>query len=419
MKSAGIDLLHKLITEQDTKEFHALKLQDSYFTEFEQEAFEFINKHVETYGQLPSVKVYKKALEFPTGNYPEPLDYYIDQLQSRYMKKNIQETLKEVSTIFDQPNVPLTKDVVSKFAEMVLNFNIDLKNQNLFDFRKSAEEIIKNYKQKQLKPDGGIKFGWPSFDNVSGGLVGGDILSVIGRPGAGKSYLLLKMAHYIWRHQKLKPLFITMEMSAEAMFNRLAAIDTTLTINNINKGKLSTKAFQKLQQCLFDMESHKSPFWLLDGSSHTTVDDIVLTCHQLKPDIVFVDGAYLLRHKDKRLDRWARQSENADLLKFKIARDFDIPVALSYQFGRETIKKRSKGGKPGLEDIYGSDNIGQISSIVLGLLQDEEEDEIPKRLIDIIKGREGETGEFIINWDFNMMNFDDVTMQDGDEITLF
>ncbi len=177
MKSAGIDLLHKLIIEQDTKEFHALKLKEDYFSEFEQEPFEFIEKHVQTYGVLPSLKTYEKIMENPLGEYPEPINFYVDQLQSRYMKKSIQETLKEVSEVFDQDNVPSSKEVVKKFAEMVLDFNINLKNQNLFDFRLASEKIIKNYKQKQLKPDGGIKFGWPTFDNASGGLMGGDIVS--------------------------------------------------------------------------------------------------------------------------------------------------------------------------------------------------------------------------------------------------
>jgi len=419
MKSAGIVLLSKLIKDQDTEEFHNLALKPEYFVEQELEYYEFVQKHVMTYGQLPALVTFEKTLEWSIPACPESTDYYVDQLQSRFMKGKIQEVLVDLGDMFKNPVAPTSKEVVSKISEVVLDFNINMKHKNLFDFRESQELIWQAYKKKQMNPEGGALFGWPSFDNVSGGLTGGDVVSFIGRPGAGKSYVMLKVAEYMWRHQGLTPLFITMEMSASAMFNRLTAIHTGLTINNINKGKLSTEAFGKMSAKMIAMQDIPNPFWLLDGGSKTIVEDIVLACHQLKPDVVFVDGAYLLRHKNTRLDKWSRMSDNADLLKFDIARDFDIPAILSYQFGKESVKKKKKGERFGLEDIYGSDTIAQVSSIVMGLLEEESVETVQKRRLDILKGREGETGDFSINWNFNYMDFSEMKAQEGELIKYF
>lgn len=419
MKSAGLNLLNKMIIAQDSKEYYALKLKDSYFVESELEYFDFIEKHIHAYGQLPSIQIYSEAMEMSLPVLPETVDYYVDQIQSRYMKKGIQTTLTDLEKIFAHPVAPSSKEIIHKISEMVLDFNVNLKHKNLFDFKEAEEIVLKAYLEKQLQPSGGLKMGWPSFDDISGGLNGGDIVSLIGRPGAGKSYVLLKIAHYMWKHQKMTPLFLTMEMSHIAMFNRLTAIETGLTINHINKGELSTKAFNKMHGMMIDMKDHDTSFWLLDGGSTTTVDELALACHQLKPDVIFVDGAYLLRHRNKRLDRWARMAENADLLKFNIARDFDIPVILSYQFNKDAVKKKSKGQKLGLEDIYGSDVIAQISSIVLGLLQEDDIETSQKRRLDILKGREGEIGDFLIKWDFQYMNFEEIMAQDGEKINYF
>jgi hypothetical protein len=81
----------------------------------------------------------------------------------------------------------------------------------------------------------------------------------------------------------------------------------------------------------------------------------------------------------------------------------------SWQFNRVASQKKDKGGKGGtIDDIGYSDAIGQISSIVLGLFQEDGVETMNKKTIRVLKGRGGEVGEFDINWDFNKMNFDQI-----------
>ena len=75
-----------------------------------------------------------------------------------------------------------------------------------------------------------------------------------------------------------------------------------------------------------------------------------------------IDGAYLLRHRNVRLDRFTRAAENVELIK-RNCTDLEMMAFCSWQFNREASKKQKKGkGEEGdLEDIGYSDAIGQIS----------------------------------------------------------
>jgi hypothetical protein len=112
-------------------------------------------------------------------------------------------------------------------------------------------------------------------------------------------------------------------------------------------------------------------------------------------------------------------AENCELLKEEIAGNLGIPVAASWQFSREAAKKMGskKGGAVGLEDIGYTDAIGQISSIVLGLLEEDNVETMKKKTVTIMKGRSGESGEFKINWQFEpVLNFDHFVEQEVGEL---
>ena len=62
-----------------------------------------------------------------------------------------------------------------------------------------------------------------------------------------------------------------------------------------------------------------TPALVVDGNLTATVPEILALVRELKPDCVYVDGAYLLGHPDKRIDKWSKISENAEWLKKECA----------------------------------------------------------------------------------------------------
>ena len=83
------------------------------------------------------------------------------------------------------------------------------------------------------------------------------------------------------------------------------------------------------------------------------------------------------------------------------------PTVASWQFARSAAKKK-KGEKITGEDIGYTDAIFQVSSLVLGLSEEDSVSTLVQRQVDILKGRSGETGQFFTHWQFDTMDFTEI-----------
>jgi len=243
------------------------------------------------------------------------------------------------------------------------------------------------------------------------------MLSVVGRPAQGKTMQMLYCAHHAWKVQQRRVLFVSMEMKPLTIQQRLTALHAHLPMSKVKNAELSTKHLDRLKGALLEIQNHASPFWVVDGNFTATVEDIWMLARQLAPEAIYVDGSYLLKHPRER-DRFKRVAENADLIKQDLS---DLaPVACSWQFARGVARKAKKNGKigdeVGLEDIGYTDAIGQASSLVIGLFEEESVETIKQRRVQILKGRNGEIGEFLTRWDWLTMDFTEVVEEELAEL---
>lgn len=401
--SSGRKLLSSLIHSGDVDQYIKMGLSKELFRESEQILFEAIHSHMMKFGVLPHPETINalKGLEEGVVSTVEPPSYYLEEVSKRYLQTRLSVAVAQSHELLLQKQ----PDEAYSLIRSILNGLFNFKNrQHLLDFRESSELLIPEYKLTKI---GGAKsrlmFGWPTLDSMTGGLRAGDLCTYTGRPAAGKTFQLLYSAITAWR-KGATPLFISMEMDAITIMQRLAAMEGSLPMTQVLKAELTSTSIAKYYNMLAGLKERKNPFWIVDGNLTTKVEDILMLCHQLKPTGVFVDGAYLLRHPNSRLNKWDKMTENAELLKLTIATDLGIPVVASYQLNRE-VKKKKKGDEKGVEDIYGSDAIGQLSTVSLGLFQVEDVETAVRREVTVLKGRNGEAGKFHINWDFTHMDF--------------
>ncbi len=411
--SIGLRLLAALIdSDQGLDDFTRMRVDESVFMgEAELEAFRFVYKHIGKYSKLPSRKTCKEAgIQHIPGAQAEPPRYYFDKLQERFVFYRLKGMLENVERDLndDQPRNAL--DAMSDTMSLCQMF---LQRDRLMNFEQDGLDVVMGeFHRRQLHGDDyGLRLGWPTFDMMTGGLMGGDLITIVGRPGAGKTYLMLHAANTAWLHHKT-PLFISMEMKPLLMMQRATAMLTRLPITGIKHAALATSQQAKMQKYLKGLKERqkKFPYWIVDGSLTATVQDVLLLAKQLNPGVVFIDGAYLLRGATRTLSRHERLTEIAERLKGELAEALNIPVVISYQLNREAA--RAKAGEVGLENIGGSDSVGQLSSVVLGLLQEFSVETLIQRRIEILKGRSGEKGHFSIQWRFdegpNYMDFSEI-----------
>ena len=214
---------------------------------------------------------------------------------------------------------------------------------------------------------------------------------------------MLYAAHHGWRQQGRCQMFVSMEMKPLAIKQRLAAMHAAVPAMKLKNAELSSGYLGKMKASLLEVKGAAAAFWVVDGNFAATVEDIWMLARQLKPDGIWVDGGYLVKHPRER-DRFKRVAENADLMKQELS---DLaPTMVSWQFAKP--KEKSKKVTFSLDDIGYTDAIAQVSSLVLGLLAPDSVETLRSREVDILKGRNGEVGKFRTRWDFVGMDFDEL-----------
>jgi len=386
------------------------------FKESELPVYEFVRDFVREYGALPT----RETLEAHTGEVlpkaEDPPSYYRDVLQQRWVELSLRGAVKEAQQYLgvDGKDPEKALDVLSR---SVMD-TVSRRNSTLVhDFRQAYDLVFQDYLQTWTSESvAGVTLGWPTLDDMTNGLVTGDVLSMVGRTGAGKSWLVFYNAHHAWKHQGRDVMLVTMEMSHLLVEQRLAAMEVGVPPYRLKRAGLSKAHRERLKEGLTKVRDAPNAFWVVDGNMAATVDDVWTLMRSMKPDVVYIDGAYLLKHPTER-DRYKRVAENSDLIKQKLSAE--APVVASWQFSREAarkLKKKKKGDEVGLEDIGYADSIAQVSSVVLGMFEEESVETMQRRRVEIMKGRSGEVGKFFVKWDFENADFSETSEDDLEEL---
>lgn len=408
----GAKLLVALCANKDTVHFTDFRLQDQYFVADEVKLFQFCREFVGQYHVLPTLETIKKKFsDLPAA--PDPARYYYDKTLERYSFRKLNRTLTDCNDLMKHQDTWTVANLLHEAANDVRNLRV---RPSIVDFNADATALIPDeyMKTKKLGLNMGIQMGWPTLDRMTMGLRPGDVLSMVGRIAMGKTFMVLNIGLHAWKVQKKKVMVVSMEMNNLAIAQRVAAMYTGFSLTDLKAGELTGKQWPQFLHKLKQVQEEQGKMWLVDGNLNATPDDVFNLVYQLEPDVLVVDGAYLLKHTNPRINKFQRVEENLEEIK-KRCSIIGIPAVLSYQFNREGIKlqKKTKGmEKPGLEHIAFSDTVGQISSIVLGLFEDENPETMVRRKVSVLKGRGGETGEFYINWDFGGMNFSEISNSD-------
>lgn len=408
----GMQLIASMVQHKiDLQKYIALGLTQELFTGAEQELYLDIDAHAHQYGVLPTLTTAEK-MGVNVGLELEPPEFYLAKVEKRYLQSCVKRSLLEAQDFLKMKDPQAALLVL----EEMVSAQMRVKNRNtVVNFTTQAHDMLKaDYTAKMLLGDMyGVRIGWDYLDNLTSGLTAGDLLAIVGRISQGKTFQLLYMAEQNWAVHKKVPLVVSMEMKPLPLIQRIAAMHTHKPITHIKKGELSTKSYKGMLDTLWNLKNTERDFWIVDGNLTAKVKDIALLAKQLKPDIIYVDGAYLLQSDGRMNSNWERVKDTCEGLKQRVAGDLGIPVVASYQFNKEAVGAKKNAG---LEHIGGTDAIGQIATIVLGLFQEDGVETIKEKEIKVLKGRNGETGSFKIRWLFDEMS-DKGRFMDFSEIT--
>lgn len=256
----------------------------------------------------------------------------------------------------------------------------------------------------------GLALGLSDFDEISSGLEAGDLVVFAGRPGMGKTALLVSIAAHVSRSAGVA--VFSAEMSAQQLLRRCIAL-----LGSVHQGKL--RRANKLEEADWSAIGNASgglaqrQLWIddkpLPSLSHIRSEVLTLKARN-NLGLVLVDYVQLVQGMGA--NRYEQLRDVAYGLK-GLAKEAQVPVILLAQLNRGVESRDSKRGR--LSDLRDSGAIEEAADIV-GMLYSEgyydPEHSMPFVLeCAIEKNRNGERGECL--WNFTGEYSRVVTLQDG------
>ena len=399
MSSVGFGLLRSLITSQESFSIlNNYEISEQHFREKEVDAYSFIRSFVMDYGEYPNtttVARHIEVLEAFRGLEDEPFEYWVSEVKNRKRHNDLKATM---ATVREQVESGKLEEAIAFMGTAYLDLRHSYGNKRMTELREVQREVLEKHDQLQSNPDiPGIPIGFPYLDAVAGGAQGGDYITIVGQTGVGKTYLALKMALAGHVMAGKNVLVVSTEMPMLQSGRRILAMEGNFSTTDLKMGRLShfgrERASELVENGATLLDSTEKYFYLLPGGMFSNVEDIVIITKEMRPDLLIVDGAYLLRTQAK--SWWEKNMDVASILK-DLSMQQNIPIIATYQY--------NKGDKGKLEDIGGGFAIPQIASLVYSFEYERKEDmnsgaDIQYRILKLTKGRDGESGAVRVLYD--------------------
>lgn len=311
----------------------------------------------ERFQRAPRLATIKRdsGVTFPSVS--EAADYYLQRfLRSRQMRiaKDLAETI--VTHVRDGD----TQAILDHTANALGRMHRYRTRDEITRIADHAEAVLAIHDERQMHRADNVRFGFPNLDRFTYGPDSGDLVVIAGRPETMKTYFLYQLAYNAYDQGK-KALIVTLEMTSTQTSRRLISMHREQNEEQLRQGLLGTIHRNRF---LHDLQSMERPDDLLILSAPLDLGVGVLEARidELRPQAVYVDGAYMLVPEQRSSSERERLTEVIKRLKLFAIR-FSIPVFITWQMNRQVGRKRTGTG----DQLFGTDAVYQYASWLFAL----------------------------------------------------
>jgi len=277
--------------------------------------------------------------------------------------------------------------------------------------RRMLPTLIEKIDEWHSNPDAmrGLATGFVDFDRRTGGLRGGDLVIVAGRPSMGKTTLAVNMAENVALDPNVKGsvLVFSMEMPAEQLMTRMLSSVGGVPLQDIRSGRVTDHDWVRISSATSQLQEARI---FIDESPGLTPTELRARARRVKRehglDLVVVDYLQLMQVTGTKENRATEISEISRGLK-ALAKELDVPVIALSQLNRSVEQRESK--RPVMSDLRESGAIEQDADMILFIYREEVYDKNTPRKgeadIDLAKHRNGETGHFVLTFQGQFTRF--------------
>lgn len=412
MASAEHLLISKIIAEGDFNAANQAGVRSFHFNGDWAKMFEWVSDYVTVHGQTPSDRAFAKQfgdVEILDAS-KEPFTGLFEELMDEYRIRTIGGAITDAMAPLNKGEADKASEVLQKGLQAASRQTTRLRD---FDIIQNWQERLADYRRRMENPDEllGIPTGFNGLDKVTQGFRPQQWVVMVGEQKRGKSLFELIMARSAHRHG-YHPLFVSYEMSVAEQSSRFDALEAKVPYERILDGTLTEHELEKLEKSMM-LNKSMQPFLMSeDTSGLTTVSALSSKIMEYKPDILFVDGIYLM-DDDEGEDKGSPQALTNISRGFKrMAQRFQIPIVGTSQVLSWKINNK-KSRAITADSIGYTSAFAQDADLILGVERHPDLDN--QAIIRIVESRTTKRCAFDIKWDFQTMEFEELDYFDPED----
>jgi replicative DNA helicase len=354
--------------------------------------------------EFPSYKLLDKV--------EEPLGYCIEKIRTAHGLRLHQAAGDRWADAIQEKNPERASEILAETVKATSSIQV---NGKTVDMAASARSWMDVWFSRSGKLEIiGMPTGFRTIDRATLGLQRGQLITIAGLAGAGKSTLEMLMAQRI-QQAGHSAFFMSFEMSDEEQTGRYVAMEIGVNYNDLIMGRITTEKKADAKAKLDELEQRSTFALCTDITRSATISGLEAELRRYDlPDAIFIDGVYMMRDEQTKKSGadWQAMTNITRDMK-QLAQRIERPIVMSTQ-ALVSKTRKVKGGGHKL-DMYSpgySSSFAQDSDVMFGLEYDDGREE--ERLIRLMKGRHCPKFAMWVEWEWATSSFGrELGLQEG------
>ena len=287
------------------------------------------------------------------------VEYYAIRIYEKYLLRKViveSENISEKAKTNDRDIYKSISKAHSLYGEL-----LNSRPSQAQDIEDVISDTLHEIKNKSTKL---VKTGYKNVDRFAGGLTRGEVTIIGGRPGHGKTTVMINLLAKALENGH-KAMFFSRELPNSELFNKIICLESEqLSYSMVRKNVYTENALLVVNNTISEIKKKydKSKFLMFDN-----IRDFEMSASEVKkfkPDIIFDDYIQLISCSGYEDSRRLQIEKLVNDYKW-LAKESNCVVVLASQLNRGIERdSRGKSYNPQLSDLAESGAIEQVAENV-------------------------------------------------------
>jgi replicative DNA helicase len=298
------------------------------------------------------------------------IEYHARIVRDRALLRRLIEAATETIQEAFSTGAGAIEDTIDRAEQRIFQVSQEGQRKGFIWIKEILWPAFEHIEQLQQAGGGvvGVPSGFPDLDHMTAGFQKADLIVVAGRPSMGKTSLVLNIMQHAAIEHGTPVAFFSLEMSKEAIVQRLLCAEGQVNSQNLRRGKLTEQEYMQLATAAGHLNT--APIWVDDTPAITPLE-LRAKARRLKAEVdlglIVVDYLQLMR-APRAESRVQEISAISGALK-AVAKELHVPVVALSQLSRAPEQRTEH--RPQLSDLRESGAIEQDADLVLFLFRPE------------------------------------------------